>query len=62
MHSPLVEHYKVKALYLEPGGIVSDGGEKEKHGGVMAVDGEEIPYGPIGLEIFRGLVNLLCQE
>lgn len=62
IHSPLVEHLKIKALYLEPGRCVD---HKEKEGGdvgVMAVDGEKIPYAPIGVEVFRGLFNILCYE
>eukprot|EP00026_Physarum_polycephalum_P005330 Phypoly_transcript_05362.p1 GENE.Phypoly_transcript_05362~~Phypoly_transcript_05362.p1 ORF type:complete len:627 (+),score=83.49 Phypoly_transcript_05362:27-1883(+) len=56
IHSPHVEHYKIKALYLEPGRVVD--GHKEDVG-VIAVDGEKVPYAPIGVEVFRGLFNIL---
>ena len=57
VQSSLVEHYKVKALYLEPGRVVD-----RKNVGMMAVDGERVEYAPMGVEVFRGLFNIICYD
>ncbi len=54
-----MEHYKVKAFYLEPGKPVD---KSDEGAGIVAVDGERIPYGPVAVEIFRGLMNIICLE
>lgn len=62
INSPLVEHYKVKALYLEPGHHSNISEHKSTEGCIIAVDGERVPYTPVGLEVFRGLINMLSIE
>lgn len=54
VHHSIIESIKTKAFTLIPGK------SKEGKESVIAVDGESIPYQPIGVECFQGLGTILC--
>ncbi|RMZ93189.1 sphingosine kinase 1 [Brachionus plicatilis] len=57
----LVEYVKVKAFRLEPIGLVSNGQVDTSNRGIMMVDGESVPTGPIQAEIMPSLGNILAN-
>lgn len=54
-----VEYIKVKAFRLEPLPGDDQGGAESE--GVLMVDGERLPYGPLQAEIMPGLANVLAN-
>eukprot|EP01113_Clastostelium_recurvatum_P046939 TRINITY_DN8298_c0_g1_i2.p1 TRINITY_DN8298_c0_g1~~TRINITY_DN8298_c0_g1_i2.p1 ORF type:complete len:593 (-),score=67.33 TRINITY_DN8298_c0_g1_i2:36-1592(-) len=63
VHNPLVEFHKVRALALQPGPLVDGHKLKDRtEGGAMAIDGERMPYSPVVLEVFQGILNMMCFD
>lgn len=68
MSSDLVEYVKIKAFRLEPltfenGGDATKASSRHNYqnSGVLMIDGERIPYGPVQGEIMPSAANLLVN-
>ncbi|CAF0860727.1 unnamed protein product [Brachionus calyciflorus] len=62
LNSDLVEYVKIKAFRLEPLGLVTGQNQvSNTNGGIMMVDGERVPTGPIQAEIMPSMGNILAN-
>eukprot|EP00741_Cyanophora_paradoxa_P018096 tig00021037_g17472.t1 len=53
VHEPVSEYYKCSAVLVEP---------DISQSGYVALDGERLPYAPVGLEVHRGLARVAYWE
>jgi diacylglycerol kinase family enzyme len=61
---PNMQHYRVKALVLEPGcyGPVPEGNTGNLENLILDVSGERVPYGTIKVEVIPGVMNCIVPS